>query len=138
MLTMAGIITKEGYKRELLNFINQDMTIKLYVNDYTPTYDTVLTDLVELDSNVYTPVNITSTDWGSPVVETDRIYVQLNNDITFTFSSVPASNNTVYGYFIVNSNNELLMVERLSSPFTITNSGDSITLSGITIEILLV
>ena len=132
---MAGIITKIGYKKALEKFIDDTFTFKLYVNDYIPTYDTKLNDLVELDSSVYTPITVNKNDWSNVNITTNSISITLGKDLTFTFSAVPTSNNTVYGYFVVDSDNNLIMVERLSSPFTITNSGDSITLSGISIVI---
>jgi len=132
---MAGIITKMGYKKALEKFIDDTFTFKLYVNNYIPTYDTKLNDLVELDTSVYTPITVNKNDWSNVNITTNSISITLGKDLTFTFSAVPTSNNTVYGYFVVDSDNNLIMVERLSSPFTITNSGDSITLSGISIVI---
>ena len=99
--------------------------IHLFANNVTPSDSTVLGDLTEVGASTgYTPITLTSSNWTTTqsVGVTTAIYSQQ----TFTFTTDATS----YGYYVTNTSNQLLWLERYTNaPFEIPDGGGTISIT---------
>lgn len=101
--------------------------VSLYVNNFSPTYLAELTDYVEASFPGYTPQG--ASGWSAPT-NVGMAARTTASDITWTASATVTPSVEVYGYFVVNSDGDYIYGERFGNgPFTMTNTGDSITLT---------
>ncbi len=86
------------------------LLLKLFSNNRTPLIGDDAGDYNEVSGGGYADVELDSADWlvseGTPSV---AVY---SDFVNFPFTGVPSAPSTVYGYYIVDSNNVLLIVER--------------------------
>jgi hypothetical protein len=122
---MALVIPNAG-KTLALQYIlgrtstTENLVLKLYRNDVTPSVTSVNADFVYLDSGSgYTPLTLTATQWT--IDSGSASYPQH----TWTFTG-PVGN--VYGYAVVTeTSNTVLMAERfLASPYNVQSNDDTI------------
>lgn len=106
----------------LLNMISvQNSVLHLYVNDVTPSETTLIGGLTEATDIDYAPVTMPGTNWTTTQVSgvTTGVY----SEQTFNFNTV----NSVYGYYVTNTSNQLLWVERFpGAPFVLPDDGGQI------------
>jgi hypothetical protein len=99
--------------------------IHLFANDITPSDSTVLGDLTEVGASTgYTPITLVSSNWTTTqsVGVTTAIYSQE----TFVFTTDATS----YGYYVTNTANQLLWLERYTNaPFEIPDGGGTISIT---------
>jgi len=91
---------------------NANWTLRLYVNDHTPTGATVLGSLTEMTTQGYAAKTLTNTSWSvSDVgVQSRATYAEQ----TYVFDGTGGATN-VYGYYLTdNTSGALLWVERFS------------------------
>jgi len=125
---MALIIPNIG-KQKMLQYVLgadttvEDIVLRLYTNDVTPTANSIHGDFTALASaSGYAPITLTATSWT--IVSGTATYPQQ----TFTFT---AGVGNVYGYYVSTAtSNELLLVERFDNgPYNIASNGDQIKIT---------
>jgi len=120
------VFTQTGEVVALENIVNntapQNLTLRLYSNNYTPTSTDTSSNYTELSGYGYSSVSLTPSSFtfatGTPCTAT---YPQ----ITFTFTGAAG---LIYGYFVTQaSSGSLLFANRFSNaPISIANNGDQI------------
>ena len=110
--------------RILRNFIqgpllDKGLVLKLYSNDFTPTNAMVLGDITETTGGGYVAKGLTAGNWVIEVAESLTGYKYVLAKTTtyqnFIFSSPGA---VVYGWYLIDSFNNLMAAERLPNvPF---------------------
>jgi hypothetical protein len=120
------VFPQESTADALRSKVAQTLTLRMYSNNRTPQVTDTISSYVEVTGGGYAAVPLNSASWaivqGSPSVAT------YNNFIDFVFTAVPANPN-VYGYYITNSDDELLLAEEFNPsdiPFVITAPGQTI------------
>jgi hypothetical protein len=100
----------------------ENLDIKLYSNDVTPSETDTIATYTEVSGGGYIHKELTPASWSiSPGNPTTSEHTQVSWDFT-------GSAGLGYGYFIVRrSSGELLWAERFTNgPYNITQSGDAI------------
>lgn len=95
----------------------------LFVNDYSPTYDTLIGALTQPTASWYTAADI---DWGR-VIEQDNGAMALDaGGYRFDYTGTdPAC--TIYGWGVTNTaGSKLLLSRRLDMPVVMANTYDSV------------
>ena len=111
--------TAQTYILNLL--LNQNLKLKLYSNNVTPVTTDTLASLTEVSGGGYAEITLTFANWtvtiGPPAV---GVY---NSFQDFDFTGATGGPGTVYGYYITNNAEDLLLwVERFPTvPLTPIN-----------------
>lgn len=130
---MALKLQDDGIKQKLLecaaNWNAANLHLHLMTSNTTPTTSTTLGSLTEPGggSTWYSPQNAVT--WGAAVVAA-HVATMTCTAITFTHNGVGGSV-TIYGYYVTDNANSLLFwCERdAAAPITLTNNGDSYTIT---------
>ena len=127
---MSLIVSDEGLKR-ILDLLTTgtglgNIRIGLYQNNYTPVHTSVLLS--------FTPATFVGYAVVTPAFAAATVTAHVGTTIdaaarTFTCSGT-ATTNTIYGYYVYDSvGGVTLFAEEFSSPQTIANIGDQISLT---------
>ncbi len=116
---MAGVIPNVEEGRILEDYVRNDISLRLYSNDYTPIETSTLAAFTEVAGGGYAAITLNDAEWvvtpGAPSVAE---YAQQ----TFTFTGATTAPGTIYGYYLVDIVTGLLIgAERFSgsvAPFT--------------------
>lgn len=105
----------------------ENLTLKLFKNDYTPVEGSVAGSFTEADFTGYSSIGLTGASWT--VTTGDPSYASYAQQ-TFT-STAGSQNQPVYGYFLVGTTSTTIYyAERFSDgPYTIVNDGDAIKIT---------
>lgn len=121
---MSLIITNAGKVQAVSYLIGKDTTVqnlklKLYSNNVTPTADTIASDLVEVTGGGYSSVSLSGSSWV--ISETTASYAQQ----TWNFTGAVGN---VYGYYVTTADDStVIFSERFSDgPYVVAASGDII------------
>ena len=126
---MALVMTKKGIEMLLDAWLNdnwpvngKNLTMKLYTNNYTPVETSVPGSFTEASGGNYAAKTLANGSWTIETGNTprDAIYAQQ----TWTFSGALDGGATIYGYFIVDADGNLLWAELLGATMTPASSGD--------------
>jgi len=125
---MALVLSNAG-KLELLDkmlkdglSVDEDYTLKLYQNDYTPLAASVIGDFTEADFTGYTSKTLTRSGWNASAIVGGKAEAEYGTTQTWTCG---ATGNTVYGYTVQGATSgALLWAERFDDTRTLTN-GDT-------------
>lgn len=126
---LTAILLTEG------TAVTGDVNVHLYTNNLVPTKASILADFTEL-TNVQVPGYATQlANWfaGTPFRRNDGAWESPNSepDPSFIGTTVPPAPQVVYGYFLTDSTNAILLGAGLfSAPFTYVEAGDGFTLHG--------
>jgi hypothetical protein len=103
----------------------ENLTLKLFANDYTPVEGSVAGDFTVAVGGGYADKTLTTASWGAAATvggTTSTVYAEQ----TFTFTGVLTTNPTIYGYYLVGASSGVLYwAERASATFTPANNGDT-------------
>lgn len=128
---MALVLADVGADELLKVYFNNDrptggnnLTLKLFCNDYTPVDTSVAGSFTEATGGGYASKTLTNGSWTVTVGNdpSDTVYAEQ----TFTFTGALTTNPTVYGYFVVDADGTLVWAERFGTSFTPANNGDNI------------
>lgn len=101
-------------------------SLKLFANNRTPAAADTEANYTEATGGGYAAKALTAANWsdagGDPITAS---YAQQ----TFTFTGALTTNPTIYGYYVVDNNGLLIYVERLATPFTPANAGDTLAVT---------
>lgn len=126
---MALVLSDVGADELLKVYFNNDrpaggnnLTLKLYCNNYTPLQTSVAGDFTEASGGGYAAKTLTCGNW---IINTgndpsDAVYAQQ----VFTFTGPLTTNTTIYGYKIEDADGTLIYAEKAAGTFTPANNGD--------------
>jgi hypothetical protein len=107
----------------------QNLTLKLFVNDITPTNAMTAASFTAAAGGGYADKTLTSGSWtvSAPGGIVQGAYAKQ----TFTFSGALTTNTTIYGYYIVDADGVIVTAERLAASFAPANNLDSVDVTPI-------
>jgi hypothetical protein len=119
---MSIIITNIAKQKFLENFFSvENLTLKLFSNDVTPSSTDDSDSFEEFSGGNYSSVELNSSEWN--ITSSDVFYPQIN----WSFENVSGN---IYGYYIVDENDSVIFAERFpNAPYAVSNSGDEIAVS---------
>lgn len=126
---MSLLVTDVGEVKLLDRALNlsaqENLTLKLYANNYVPVEGSVAGDFTEVAGGGYAAKTLTNGTWAGASTAggtTSSAYAEQ----TFTFTGALTTNPDIYGYFIVGaSSGTLYWAEKASATFTPANNGDT-------------
>ena len=125
---MALVLSNQGEQLALEAFLNktagQDLSLRLFQNNYTPVEASIETDFTVATFTGYSSVTLTGASWTvTPGAPTSASYAQQ----TFT-STAGAQNQSIYGYYLIQTTSgKYVWGERFTDgPYVIVNNGDQI------------
>jgi hypothetical protein len=125
---MALLVPDVGEARLLANALNKatpaNQTLKLFVNDVTPGESDTAATYTAAAGGGYADKTLTGSSWT--VASVGGVTTASYAEQVFTFTGVLTTNPTIYGYFVVDAaDGVLLWAERAGSTFVPTNNGDT-------------
>ena len=123
-LTVPNKGAQELLKRALNVSATGDVVLRLYKNNVTIAETTALANVTQADFTGYSAITLTGASWT--VTDADPSVASYAKQ-TFT-SSAGSQNQDVYGYYLTNSGNTIVLwIEAFSDgPYNIANNGDKI------------
>ena len=104
----------------------KNLTLKLFATNVTPTDASTAGSFTEATGGGYAAKTLTNGSWTeSNVGGIDQVAYAAQ---TFTFTGALTTNPTVYGYFIVDADGNLVYAEAQAA-FTPANNGDNIQIT---------
>ena len=123
---MAGFLVNQGEEVALLALVNktapQNLTLRLYSNNYVIVETTTEGDVTEATGNGYASIALTAATWTvTPGAPTDAAYPEQ----VFAFTGALGN---VYGYYLTQDiSSKLIIAERFTDgPYNVQNNGDEI------------
>lgn len=106
----------------------EDLTLRIFQNDLTPTSASVVGDFTEADFTGYAAVNLTAANWGKSLAST--VVLLYNTAVAFT-SSAGEQAQDIYGYYVTRTTTgDLVYSERFpDGPYSIVNNGDKVSVT---------
>lgn len=100
----------------------ENLTLKLYKNDYTPVAGSVAADFTEADFTSYTSKSLSRGSWVAP----STVSGKASTSYASQSWSVGTTGNTLYGYYIVGATSgTAIWAERFPAPKVVTD-GDTV------------
>jgi len=126
---MALLFPNQGEQLALSHILNktapENLTLRLFQNNYTPIETTIETDLTEATFTGYSAISLTAANWtipdGGPATYAEQ---------TFT-STAGSQNQDVYGYYLTQDTSGKLLYAELftDGPYNIANDQDKINVT---------
>jgi hypothetical protein len=119
---MDLLFPDQGLVFQLEQILNAGVKYRLFTNNIVPTLSTILSGLTEAAFGGYAPVALTFSNYTTNGVSGHNGFA-IASPITFTNSS--GSSQSVYGYYVTDSANTVLLAVALfdSAPVVIPNAG---------------
>lgn len=100
------------------------LTLRLFSNNHTPANSDTNASYTEVAGGGYAAFALAGASWvvtaGSPSSASYPVH-------SFTFTGTTTAPGTVYGYYVTDNNNKVILAQLLTSPpFTPTLNGDSV------------
>jgi hypothetical protein len=116
---MAGVIPNVEEGRILANYVRNDISCRLYSNNYTPLDSSTLANFTSVAGGGYAAITLDSGDWTTTLGDPTQI---VHAEIEYTFTGATTAPSTVYGYYLVDTVTGLMIgAERFPAavlPFT--------------------
>lgn len=127
---MALVLTDKGAEMILGAYFNntwpaggKNLTMKLFATNVTPTDTLTAGSFTEAAGGGYAAKTLANGSWTIETgVPRDALFVQQ----TWTFTGPLTTNLTIYGYYVVDADNNLIFAELLGASFTPNNNGDQL------------
>lgn len=127
---MALVVSNAGELLLLSNCLNstttpENLTLKLYKTDVTPTATSVAADFTVCDFTGYSDLTLTRGSWTSP----STVSGNAETSYTATTFTNSGASQTVYGYYVVGATSgTLYWAEKFATSRTL-NTSEALTLS---------
>jgi len=125
---MALVVPDEGERKLLEYIVNKtaptNLVIRLYVNDVDLSGETfTASSFTEANADGYASATLLGANWTVSTNQGVSVAVY-NSTVTFSFTD----GQSVYGYYITNTSNNILWAERFSgAPFNLPSGGGDIS-----------
>lgn len=93
----------------LEQILSGTLTLRLYSNDVSPAAGSSTATFTEVAGGGYADIDLDPGDWTVTVADPSTAEQPQQ---TFTFTGTTNSPGTIYGYFVVNADDELMWAER--------------------------
>ena len=121
---MPKIVVPEGGAEYLLSWLLKpasstfaQLTLGLFVNDYTPVWDSELTDFVEASGSWYSSETVDPDTWAVAPGDDSNVYGTYDTEFQWTSDT---GTGTVFGYFLYEPNTgQLIWCQRFDTPITL-------------------
>jgi hypothetical protein len=132
---MPGLVLLDlGAERTLKEKLNnnwvagsKDLTLKLYTNNLGTLVDTLIaSSFVEAVGGGYAAKTITNGSW---TIGTAALRQATYAKQTWTFTGALTGPQTIYGYYLVDSDGVAQWAQEFSTPFTPVNNGDPLSIT---------
>lgn len=125
---MALIVPNDGEIDGLKYFVNkavpENLVLRLFTNDITPSEDDETADYTEASGFGYASITLNGASWSDP---TGSPATTSYPEQTFTFSGAIGN---IYGYYLTRaSSNKIAYAERFATPFNVQSSGSQLKLT---------
>lgn len=133
---MALVFSDEGAGQLAASYLNKtqpaggnNLTLKLFTSNTTPSDTDTAATYTEAAGGGYAAKTLTAGSWTVSAVGgiQQGAYAQQ----TFTFTGALTGSATIYGYYIVDADNKLILAERDPSPMVPANNGDTYKVTAI-------
>jgi hypothetical protein len=111
--------------------VTHDLTLKLYVNDISPAAADTSVSYTEMSTNAYVAKTLVQENWTTTSVTdpdggdmAEAVYAQQE----WTFDDTGGAN-TIYGYFIVDEDGDVMWAQRFDTPRVVGEIGDLLRLT---------
>lgn len=132
---MALILADVGAQIILDAYLNnswpasKDWTLKLFATNVTPAHNSVAGDFIVAVGGGYVNKTLSNGSWIVSALNDPREGLY-NTSITWTFTGRLTTNGTIYGYYIIDaSDGVLLWAEKFEQSFTPISNGDQLILT---------
>ena len=103
-------------------FLENDLTIKLFTSNTTPTDTDTAGTYTEAAGGGYASKTLAATN--CTVADVSGISTASYPQLTWTFTGALTDNASIYGYYVVDSSGTLIFSERGASAYQPANNGD--------------
>ncbi len=131
---MGQVVTKKGIEMILGAYFNntwpsgnKNHTLKLYTNDHEPLETDGAGAFTEASGGGYAAKTLANGSWTVESANTPRDVIYAVQ--TFTFTGALDGGATIYGYFVVDSDGNLITAEKLGAPNTPAVAGDHVDIT---------
>ena len=97
----------------------KDLTLKLFQNDYTPVDGSDTSNFTEADFAGYSAKTLVASSWGAATTVSGSAVMTYGTQ-TWT----PTASQTIYGYYVVDSSDDVQWAEKFDSEKALSN-GDT-------------
>lgn len=116
------ILTSNGRRSLIEHFVEGRMQVHLFTSPNRPTQDDNTSDYREPSGNGYSPINL-----DPERCKVDSDFVARYPEVTFLLTGAVGN---VYGYFITDENDKLILVERfVDGPYIVQSNGHRISVN---------
>jgi hypothetical protein len=116
---MAGVIPNVEEGRILQNYVTNDLSLRLFSNDVTPSETSTLATFTSVAGGGYAAITLEFADWVVTLGDPTEIE---HPEVEFEFTGATTAPSTIYGYYLVDTVTGLLIgAERFAGavlPFT--------------------
>lgn len=100
--------------------VDENYTLKLYKNDYTPVQGSTDANFTEATFTNYTAKTLTRANWGAPTTVSNKASSTYSVQQSWTCG---ASGETIYGYYVMGADSDVLLwAERFADPIPMSNT----------------
>lgn len=118
---MAGKVVEVGLCKDLDAILEETFTLFLYKNDYTPVDGSVAGNFTNCDFSGYDTDGIVLTGWSAAAIA-GGVAVSTADPVESTHDG-GGTNNTIYGYYVLDSLGVLRWAHRDPAPFLMNAAG---------------
>lgn len=120
-----GIVTTDAGALKIMDtyFNSNNLTLKLFTNDYTPAEGSTASDFTEAAGGGYVSRQLAAGGWTAGL-DPDGIATVIYDIQLFSFTGALTSNATIYGVYVVDSNDICIFYERGAATFTPVAEGE--------------
>lgn len=120
---------RKGYSLVLLEILRlgglDNLTVRLFQNDMTPTEASVLADFIQCDFSGY--VQVVGRNFNTPVFDDQGNGNLVSASIAAFTQNAPTITNIAYGYYVVlNDGVTLVWSERFAAPQAFADTADNV------------
>lgn len=107
-----------------------DAVVDLFMNDITPTKESVAADFEDPTYTTYAPVTLTDADWLNPYVnQQDQVQISAATVARFTVTTPADPPEVAYGYRITTAAGKVLLAQRFDTPQPLGTAGDVVEIA---------
>lgn len=127
LITNAGDLVLLPITLGKTSFPGSNWNVHLYQNNYTPIPTSAVGDFTECSFAGYASQVVDRTQWTSPTIISNRASMTANNGSPFTWTN-GGSAQTVYGYYVTDAANAVVIYAELFGTSRTLNTGDELDL----------
>lgn len=122
---MAIMTPDAGSLKILDKYLNENnLTLKLFTNDYTPVESSLASDFTEATGGGYAPLPLTAGGW-TVGLDGSGIPTATYSTQVFSFTGALALSAAIHGVYVVDADGVCIFSERAAATFTPATAGEA-------------